>query len=150
MQQQAQQQQQQQFHPVQSTPNFGSYPGEPEKEKFEVIPMNADKPSGLEMDDFLPNKMKMMGMGTSSSSSSSSDYSRFSAYSKNFDSDLSEADVTASMLKGHESMMRVLAARGRNVEIIHKLWQNKDAKTGKHESKSFLQQTDPLLMFLFY
>ena len=30
----------------------------PEKEHFEVVPMNADKPCGLEMNDFLPNKFK--------------------------------------------------------------------------------------------
>jgi hypothetical protein len=28
-------------------------------------------------------------------------------------------------------MMAVLANRGRHLEIIHKLWQSKDAKTGK-------------------
>ena len=36
------------------------------------------------------------------------------------------------MLKGHESMMAALTNRGRQIEIIQKLWQNKDAKTGKY------------------
>lgn len=29
-----------------------------EKERFEVIPMNADKPAGIDMGDFLPEKMQ--------------------------------------------------------------------------------------------
>lgn len=45
-------------------------------------------------------------------------------------SDMSEAEVTSVILKGHESIMTVLANRGRQLEIIHKLWQSKDAKTG--------------------
>ena len=35
----------------------------PEKEKIEVIPMNLEKPTGLEMGDFLPMKFQMMGLG---------------------------------------------------------------------------------------
>ena len=31
---------------------------QPEREKFEVIPMNADKPSGIDMGDFLPDKFR--------------------------------------------------------------------------------------------
>ena len=31
---------------------------QPEREKFEVIPMNADKPSGIDMGDFLPEKFR--------------------------------------------------------------------------------------------
>ncbi len=138
------QQRQPQFHEAASSPALSNYPGaaassgassdfHPEKEKFEVIPMNADKPSGLELDEFLPKKMQGLGIGTGSSfsSSSSSSTSRFSAYKGYTASDeFSEAEVTSSMLKGHESMMSVLATRGRNIEIVHKLWQNKDAKTG--------------------
>ena len=62
-----------------------------------------------------------------------SDFSRFSAY-KNYggQTELSESEVTSSILKGHESMMAVLTTRGRNTEIIYKMWQNKDAKAGKY------------------
>ena len=35
----------------------------PEKEKIEVIPLNLEKPTGLEMGDFLPMKFQMMGLG---------------------------------------------------------------------------------------
>lgn len=29
-------------------------------------------------------------------------------------------------------MLAVLTTRGRNIEILHKLWQNKDAKAGTY------------------
>ena len=68
---------------------------------------------------------------SSSSSGLNPSSSRFSAY-KGYGqaNELSESEVTSSILKGHESMMAVLATRGRNLEITHKLWQNKDAKAG--------------------
>ena len=46
-------------------------------------------------------------------------------------SELSEREVTSAIQKGHQSMMAALTTRGRNMEIIHKLWQNKDAKAGE-------------------
>jgi len=99
----------------------------PEKElRIEVIPMNLEKPTGLDMGDFLPMKFQMMGLG--GNTLGGCDTSRFSGF-KSYANDLSEAEVTQSMLKGHESMMAALTNRGRQVEIIQKLWQNKDAKT---------------------
>ncbi len=100
---------------------------EAEKDKFEVIPMNLEKPSGIELEEFLPK-----GHSLSSSYSPHQEYSRFSAY-KDFgpQTEPSESEVTSTILKGHESMITVLTRRGRNLEIIHKLWQNKDAKAGK-------------------
>ncbi len=50
--------------------------------------------------------------------------------------DLSEAEVTSVILKGHESIMTVLTNRGRQLEITHKLWQSKDAKTAVDHSVS--------------
>ena len=44
------------------------------------------------------------------------------------------------MLKGHESMMAALTNRGRQIEIIQKLWQNKDAKTGKYFFRLFFRR----------
>ncbi len=104
-------------------------PEEPEKEKFEVIPMNADKPSGIDLGDFLPEKFRSLSMNGGSGGGS-----RFSNY-KNYGppSELSESEVTSTILKGHEAMMAALTTRGRNLEIIHKLWQNKDAKTGAYK-----------------
>ena len=72
----------------------------------------------------------------SQNGNSSNDNSKFSAY-KSYcqpaSHELSEAEVTSSILKGHDSMMAVLANRGRHLEIVHKLWQSKDAKTGKEQ-----------------
>ena len=102
----------------------------PEKEKIEVIPMNLEKPTGLEMGDFLPMKFQMMGLG--GNTLGGYDSSRFANF-KSFGApnDLNEAEVSNSILKGHESMMAALTNRGRQIEITQKLWQNKDAKTGK-------------------
>ena len=127
----------------------------PEKEKIEVIPMNLEKPTGLEMGDFLPMKFQMMGLGgntlgklvkmsrnncvshhaTSTSLSGGCDTSKFSHF-KSYGSpnDLSEAEITSSILKGHESMMAALTNRGRQIEIIQKMWQNKDAKTAVEQA----------------
>ena len=59
--------------------------------------------------------------------------SKFSAYKEYVQSpsELSEREVTSAIQKGHQSMMAALTTRGRNMEIIHKLWQNKDAKAGE-------------------
>ena len=46
----------------------------------QVIPMNADKPSGLKMSDFLPSSAKSSSSNSMMMSNSSS--SRFSAYSQ--------------------------------------------------------------------
>lgn len=108
----------------------------PEKDKFDVIPMNADKPCGLEVNEFLPQKFQDLSM-----SSPMQDQSRFSAYkSYQQGGELSEQEVTSSILKGHESMMAVLTRRGRNIEILHKLWQNKDAKAAVDQAVSLNDQ----------
>merc|ERR1711976_812390 len=100
----------------------------PEKERIEVIPMNLEKPTGLDMGDFLPMKFQMMGLG--GNTLGGCDSSRFAGF-KNFGApnDLNEDEVRNSMLKVHESMMAALTNRGRQIEITQKLWQNKDAKT---------------------
>ncbi len=106
----------------------------PEKlERIEVIPMNLEKPTGLEMGDFLPMKFQMMGLG--GNTLGGCDTSRFAGF-KSFQNDASESEVSLSILKGHESMMAALTNRGRQIEIIQKLWQNKDAKTGTFWIKS--------------
>ena len=112
----------------------------PEKERIEVIPMNLEKPTGLEMGDFLPMKFQMMGLG--GNTLGGCDTSRFAGF-KSFGApnDLSESEVSNSILKGHESMMAALTNRGRQIEIIQKLWQNKDAKTGN--TFSILQFLSP-------
>jgi len=76
----------------------------PERERIEVIPMNLEKPTGLEMGDFLPMKFQMMGLG--GNTLGGYDSSRFAGF-KNFGApnDLNEDEVRNSLLKGHEPMM---------------------------------------------
>ena len=99
-----------------------------------IIPMNMDKPSGLPVNDFLPRKfqnLNLNGNDVTTPTTNSSKFSAYKSYCQPASHELSEAEVTSSILKGHDSMMAVLANRGRHLEIVHKLWQSKDAKTGK-------------------
>lgn len=77
----------------------------------DIIPMSADKPTGLDLDDFLPKS-----------------YQRSYGYQRNFP-EMSEAEVLSSIMRGHESMLAVLKNRERNLQIIYSLWKNKDLKT---------------------
>ena len=81
--------------------------------------MNLEKPTGLEMGDFLPMKFQMMGLG--GNTLGGYDSSRFAGF-KNFGApnDLNEDEVRNSILKGHESMMAALTNRGRQIEITQK------------------------------
>ena len=74
------------------------------------------------------------------------DTSKFSAF-KSFGppNDLSEPEVTSSILKGHESMMAALTNRGRQIEIIQKMWQNKDAKTAVEQAVFLNDQSGKIL-----
>lgn len=107
-----------------------------EKEPFEeVVPINSDKTCRLQVDDFLPKKLKGMSLGNCDFSStlpslSTSHPPMYKGY-QHQSHEISESEVTSSILKGHKLMMAILTMRGRNIEIIHKLWQNKDAKAGK-------------------
>ena len=80
--------------------------------------MVSDKPTGLKPEDFLS---KTLGGCRLQLSPAESD--KFGGFGQA--SDLSESEVTSSILKGHDNMMAVLTARGRNIEIIRKLWQGK-------------------------
>ena len=60
-----------------------------------------------------------------------SKFSAYKDYAQPSSSELSEREVTSAIQKGHQSMMAALTSRGRNMEVIHKLWQNKDAKAGE-------------------
>ena len=106
----------------------------PEK-KIHVVPMNADKPTGLQMDEFLPKKFAGLGLNYNTDSSKYSSYKDYSV-----GGELSESEVTSSVLKGHDGMMAVLTTRGRNMEIIQKLWQSKDAKAAVDQAVSLNDQ----------
>ncbi|KAJ4445662.1 hypothetical protein ANN_12346 [Periplaneta americana] len=84
--------------------------GKDDKEEDDFVPMSADKPSGLDMEDFLPRS-----------------YSKTFGYQQTFPN-MSEAEVLSSMMRGHESMMTVLSSRQRSLQIIYSLWHNKDLK----------------------
>lgn len=101
--------------------------------------MNADKPTGLQMDEFLPKKFAGLGLNYNTNPhQTSSKYSSYKDYGGN--SELSESEVTSSILKGHDGMMAVLTTRGRNMEIIQKLWQSKDAKAAVDQAVSLNDQ----------
>ena len=78
--------------------------------------MVSDKPTGLKPEEFLPKKFGGLQLSPAESD-------KFGGFGQA--SDLSESEVTSSILKGHDNMMAVLTARGRNIEIIRKLWQGK-------------------------
>ena len=61
--------------------------------------MNLEKPTGLEMADFLPMKFQMMGLGSNTLGGYGS--SQFSGF-KNFgaSNDFNESEVCDSILKG--------------------------------------------------
>jgi hypothetical protein len=129
----------------------------PNAEKLDIIPMNMDKPSGLPVNDFLPRKFQNLNLnsqptngGGNSGNDNSSKFSAYKSYCQPATHELSEAEVTSSILKGHDSMMAVLANRGRHLEIIHKLWQSKDAKTGKNLMISEFQFQFPIKYFKIF
>ncbi|XP_015592392.1 katanin p80 WD40 repeat-containing subunit B1 isoform X2 [Cephus cinctus] len=88
-------------------------PSMEDKEKEEFVPMSADRPYGLDVETFLPNKYTGQGLG----------YTQMGVLPE-----MSEAEVLSSMMRGHESMMAVLASRHRSLQIIYSLWHNKDLK----------------------
>ncbi|XP_043224557.1 katanin p80 WD40 repeat-containing subunit B1-like isoform X2 [Amphibalanus amphitrite] len=112
--------------PTDTRPPYGSYTRhahpppppaaalDPDMDGSNIVPMTGDKPSGLDIDDFLPNKFSRLGMGGGQYSSQSA---------------VSEAEAFTSIVKGHDSMMSVLTGRHRQLEIAHSLWCSKDAKT---------------------
>ncbi|XP_071450039.1 katanin p80 WD40 repeat-containing subunit B1 isoform X2 [Hetaerina americana] len=84
-----------------------------------IVPMSSDKPSGLDMDEFLPRSCKLgrFGMGIGG-------HGVGSPYPE-----LSETEVFSSLMRGFEPMMTVLGARQRALQIIFSIWNSKDMKT---------------------
>nr|XP_012148526.1 PREDICTED: katanin p80 WD40 repeat-containing subunit B1 isoform X4 [Megachile rotundata] len=83
-------------------------------EKEEFIPINTDKPFGLDVEAFLPNHF---------ASSAGLGYTPMGVLNE-----MSEAEVLNSMMRGHEPMMTILTNRHRSLQIIYSLWHNKDLK----------------------
>ncbi|XP_026271697.1 katanin p80 WD40 repeat-containing subunit B1 isoform X2 [Frankliniella occidentalis] len=78
----------------------------------DIIPISMDKPSNLDLEDFLPNRLQRS----------------VNFYQQHQYLDMSEAEVLSSIMRGHESMMTVMNGRHRSLQIIYSLWHNKDLK----------------------
>jgi len=99
-----------------------------ESENLKLIPSMSDKPTGLSADDFLPNQFGKMSVSNSSPFGWPQ-------------TELSESEVTSSILKGHGNMMAVLTARSRHIEILRQMWHSKDAKTAAEQAVAFNDQS---------
>ena len=97
-------------------------------ENIKLIPSMSDKPTGLSADDFLPNQFGKMSV------------SQNMAFGWP-QTELSESEVTSSILKGHSNMMAVLSARSRNINIVRQMWHSKDAKTAAEQAVAFNDQS---------
>ncbi|CAH1388712.1 unnamed protein product [Nezara viridula] len=84
---------------------------QPAPEAMDFVPMSADRPTGLDLDDFMPKNLQR-GM-------------EFGGSVPN----MSEQEVLSSMMRGHDSIMAILATRQRNLQIVYTHWQNKDLKS---------------------
>jgi len=101
---------------------------EADPDLVKLVPSMADKPTGLSAEDFLPETFGKMQV------------------SPTFgwpQAELSESEVTSSIIKGHSNMMAVLSARSRNMAIVRQMWQTKDAKTAVEQAVDF---NDPSLI----
>lgn len=78
----------------------------------DFIPMSTDRPTGLDLDDFLPKN-----------------FQRGFEYGGSSVPDMSEQEVLSSMMRGHDSIMAILATRQRNLQIVYTHWQSKDLKS---------------------
>ncbi|XP_011869787.1 PREDICTED: katanin p80 WD40 repeat-containing subunit B1 isoform X1 [Vollenhovia emeryi] len=85
-----------------------------EVEKEELVPMSADKPYGLDVENFLPH---------SYTGPTALGYPQMGVLTE-----MSEAEVLNSMMRSHDSIMAVLKSRHRSLQIIYSLWHNKDLK----------------------
>ena len=83
-----------------------------DEEIEDFIPISMDKPSNLDLEDFLPNRLQRS----------------VNFYQQHQYLDMSEAEVLSSIMRGHDSMMTVMNGRHRSLQIIYSLWHNKDLK----------------------
>ncbi|XP_047477119.1 katanin p80 WD40 repeat-containing subunit B1-like isoform X4 [Penaeus chinensis] len=70
----------------------------------------------INFEDFLPNKLSGLGFGSN-------------GVTGIVGNEMSEQEVLSSIMRGHSSMMSVISARTRGLQVTHKLWQTKDLKT---------------------
>ncbi|KAK8393920.1 hypothetical protein O3P69_006926 [Scylla paramamosain] len=75
----------------------------------------------INFDDFMPNKLGGLSLGGGGTGTTS--------LTGIAGTEMSEQEVINSIMGGHSSMMSVISARARGLQIVHKLWQTKDLKT---------------------
>lgn len=142
---QQQQQQQQRVSQQQQHPPADEEAAAAEEQK--LIPAMADRPSGLNTSDFLPQKFGglKIGLQTGGASSRSVQHSPqhqggggangFGGF--DWPVQLSESEVTSSILRDHTNVEAVLRSRHRHLEVIRQLWQTKDAKTAVEQAVDY-------------
>ncbi|KAK7073795.1 Katanin p80 WD40 repeat-containing subunit B1 [Halocaridina rubra] len=93
------------------------YMGAPVKEiDYSFSGMHPEKDT-LNFDEFIPNKLSGLNLGGPG------------ALTGIAGTEMSEQEVLSSIMRGHTSMMSVISARSRGLQVTHKLWQTKDLKT---------------------
>ncbi|XP_032529980.2 katanin p80 WD40 repeat-containing subunit B1 isoform X1 [Danaus plexippus] len=80
----------------------------------EFVPYSIDRPVGLDLDEFLPRGACASGVGRGA---------------RGHAAEPSEQEVLGVMMRGHDSMMTVLAARQRALQIFHSVRINKSLKS---------------------
>ncbi|XP_062524203.1 katanin p80 WD40 repeat-containing subunit B1 isoform X4 [Bombyx mori] len=98
----------------------------------EFIPYNTDRPVGLDLDEFLPRGVREGGTRRGP---------------RGVVVEPSEQEVLGVMMRGHDSMMAVLTARQRALQIFHSVRVNKSLKTAL-ESVIALEDTSVILDIL--
>ncbi|KPJ15144.1 Katanin p80 WD40-containing subunit B1 [Papilio machaon] len=106
---------------------------DPEREpEPEFIPYATDRPVGLDLDEFLPRGLAAcLGRGGARGGGAQP----------------SEQEVLGVMMRGHDSMMAVLVARQRALQIFHSVRVNKSLKSAL-ESVIALEDTSVILDIL--
>ena len=97
----------------------------------------SDKPTGLSASDFMPQKFGGLKIGMSTAPSSAGAGGGKMGYDWPGPSQLSESEVTSSILKDHTNVMAVITQRSRNLAIVRQLWHSKDAKTAVEQAVEF-------------
>jgi katanin p80 WD40 repeat-containing subunit B1 len=118
-------------------------------EDLKLIPAMADRPSGLNTSDFLPQKFGGLKIGLSTSGGGSRGSVHHSpqhqgsggggggGFGFDWPVQLSESEVTSSILRDHTNVAAVLRMRHRHLEVVRQLWQTKDAKTAVEQAVDY-------------
>ncbi|XP_061707108.1 katanin p80 WD40 repeat-containing subunit B1-like [Cydia pomonella] len=106
-----------------------SRPTEPDEPEF--VPFASDRPVGLDLDEFLPRALAVGGARRGVRGGP----------------EPSEQEVLGVMMRGHDSMMAVLSARQRALQIFHSVRVNKNLKIAL-ESVIALEDTSVILDIL--